>query len=413
MAWNTGDAQDGSTTRSMLYYYNGTSVLEYAYGPDSTQIVSLKAEVGTLWVSLISQDPYNAALDPVGGTGFGIGYVSNAVVLLYWNIVDGRLLRDSGSKSDFHSLQHFTSVPMSPPYNTGSTWVSAKGSLFHYDLAAGGFARSFGAESVVIAGTTYDVQITGVAVVQQKFIALAQLLTAGTTTPVGAAVLQLSGTGLSPNAGSYPGENKLISSRFDLGLPYVPKYWYSFETVLTSPLIAGQSVTMEYSLDDGTTWNACGGSPWQTIGQQRVNLTVQRVNPHVRYRVGLYATGGAVSPVVSSIAAKFAPSNPSAKVWTMTLPCFDQMMFRGQQIDDGYYGQDRMSFLFNIAQQSEVVTFYDNNEPITAGQPTSARTPHTVWVLSADDVRAGQTGGVYNPLRTEGEVQLVLWEVTA
>jgi hypothetical protein len=254
---------------------------------------------------------------------------------------------------------------------------------------------------VVIAGTTYQTHIVGLIAVQQKFVALVQLLDNVSGAPVGGAIMQISGS-TTPNLAVSNTDNKLTSSRIDLGLPYVPKYWYGFEVSLAQAMTVGQQVSMEYSLDDGNTWTATTNSalvgPTTT---SRFTFLVGQVNPHIRYRVGMTATGGAVSPAITAIAAKFAPSNPQASVWAFTAIGLDQLRARNNLILDPS-GKDILAFLFNIAQKSETVTYYDFND--------STRTPHTVWPMTVGQNSMG-IGGTYSPLRAEGELDIVLWEV--
>ena len=159
---------------------------------------------------------------------------------------------------------------------------------------------------------------------------------------------------------------------------------------------------MEFSVDDGVTWVAAAAAVAQGVGTPSSVFLVQRVNPHIRYRVNpVAAAAGSKGPTVYAVSVRFAVANPAASLYRMTILAADNMLQRGQKVDSPGYGKDVLTFLDNIARQNEIVTFY---EPDDSGQ-----TAHSCWVMSLSRPMP-DTEGVYDPRKQEGTVDLVLWE---
>jgi len=384
MSWNISAYLRG-TGPSRIYQYDGTNVTRLADMPDDTFVTGLHPALGYLFITAMESTPFFTS-----GDHAGLYYMIGTSAPVRIDDLDATYLDDIPGAC-FLGYPHFMAALGT------SLFVCTQQRLMRYDLnpLIGGLSRSFG-----------DNAIGGIAGWLQGILSVAGIVY-GIVGQIGVGpggVVKLSGSTFGLVAVGGAAGQRLTSSRFDLGLPYVDKYWYAFE-ITCDGLLAGQSIAMEYSLDDGVTWTACGNSPFSGLGARRFNFLVQQVNPHIRYRVTPIAAASTASPVVHSISARFAPSNPSLKVWQLTVLAQDQVRMRNNQVSD-VSGQDILTYLFNVSKQNETVTFYDNDEPLVAG----GRTPHTVWVMQADQ-DSFNTGGTYNPLRREGELALLLWEV--
>ena len=409
VGWNTGDAIDNSQGRSMVAYYDGTSTVEAAIGADASQIVGLKS-AGVFWVGVIFNDVMASTAVTTAGSEFTLCFMSSGGISGYRNLPDGRLLRNAATFSPFYAMQDWLAIQGVPgPSGGGMTWFGVGPYVWFYNQGQGGTGRAFGRSVITVGGTNYTPHIVGLIAPGDKMVALVLLLDA-TFANVGGAVWQVSGL-TTPNQIADVNDNKLTSGRIDLALPYVDKFWHGFE-VVCDPLVAGQQIQMEYSIDDGAIYTLCQSTaahpnPYSTISGSQPLFLVQRVNPHIRYRIQLVGSGGAVSPRVHAVSAQFAPGNPDLRMWTFTLLCQKNTRLRNNQVD-GTEPRDLLDYLFNISERSEPVTFYDNNEALDS---VGSRRAHTCWVMQVGQTTVN-TSGVYNPLLQEGEVQIMLWETT-
>lgn len=407
VGWNTGAAIDDSQGRSYIYYWDGTNVYEAATGADGAQIVGIKVAASVMWVGVIFNDVFNSSDITTPGSLFTLCYVSGSFLTGYRNLPDGRLLEHAATYSPFTGMQDWCAL-LGTPGNvaSGQTFFGVGPYVWKYDQSAGGVARAFGRSQVTITATNYTPHIVGLIAVGDKLVTLALLLD-GTYANVGGMVWQVSGSS-TPNVAVDSTDNTLTSARIDVGLPYVDKYWYGFE-VVCDPLTANEEIQMEYSLDDGTTWTLCDSTathpnPCTTLSETTPLFLVQATNPHIKYRIKL--TGTTTTPRVHSVSAQFAPGNPNLKMWQFTAQCRLNMRTRNNEVDQTN-PRDVIDFLFNVAQRSETVTFYDSNEALSSG----SRVAHTVWVMQAGQSTLN-TGNAYNPLLQEGDIDLILWEVS-
>lgn len=408
VGWNTGDAFDNSQGTSYVYAYDGTNVTEEASGADAGQIVGLKVADIRFWVGMVFNDVFNSSDLTTSGSQFALCYSNGEQIVGFVNMPDGRLIRNAATFSPMYGMQDWLAIQATPDtVVAGQTFWGVGPYVWRWDQSIGGASRAFGRSSVTIGATSYTPHIVGLVASGDKMIALALLLD-GTFANVGGMVWQVSGLS-TPNLIADTDDNKITSSRLDLNLPYVDKFWYGFE-VTCEPLVNGQQLSMEYSIDDGETWTACSSTtdhpnPYSTVSGTAPFFVVNLVNPHIKYRLQMRGTGGAESPIVHAVSAKFAPSNPDLKVWTMTLVCQRNMKLRNSQVSDTE-PRDLLDYVFQIAQAGQTVSFYDNNEALDSG---GARPNHTVWVMQAAQSTVN-TSGTYNPLLQEGEVEIVCWE---
>ena len=412
VAWNTGDALDNSQSSSFIYGYDGTNVFEEASGADAGQIVGLKVADIRFWVGMVFNDIYNSPELTTPGSQFALCYSNGEQIVGFVNMPDGRLIRNStaGIMSPYYGMQDWLAIQAVPDtVIAGQTYWAVGPYVWRWDQSIGGASRAFGREMVTISGTDYTPHIVGLIAPGDKMVALALLLD-GSFNNVGGMVWQVAGL-TTPNLISDADDNKLTSSRMDLNLPYVDKFWYGFE-VVCDPLSSNQELSMEYSTDDGDTWTVCPSTaahpnPYTTTGGTSPFFPVEVVAPHIKYRIQIRGTSGAASPVVHAISAQFAPSNPNLKVWTLTVSCRKNTRLRNNQVDDTE-PRDVLDFLFNVSHESSPVIFYDSNETVTQGQ----RIAHTVWVMQSSQSTLN-TSNEYKPLLAEGDVELILWETQA
>lgn len=408
VGWNTGDAFNDSQGSSYIYAYDGTNMVEEASGADAGQIVGLKVADIRFWVGMVFNDVFNSPDLTTAGSQFSLCYSNGDQIVGFVNMPDGRLIRHSTTFSPMYGMQDWLAIQSTPDtVVAGQSFFGVGPYVWRWDQSIGGASRAFGRASVSVGGTSYTPHVVGLVAAGDKMVALALLLD-GTFANVGGMVWQVSGLS-TPNLIADADDNKLTSSRLDLSLPYVDKFWYGFE-VTCEPLANGQELSMEYSINDGTTWNSCPSTtihpnPFTTISGTSPLFLVNLVNPHIKYRLQMRATGGATTPIVHAVSAKFAPSNPNLKVWTMTLVCQRNMRLRNNQIDETE-PRDLLDYLFNISQSGQTVDFYDNNETLDSG---GNRVRHSVWIMQAAQSTVN-TSGKYNPLLQEGEVEVVCWE---
>lgn len=389
VAWNSGimtqfvvGGQGGSSLKSTLYKYDGTNVTELVQMPDGVEVVGLKSYLGALYAAAVETDPYTG-----GVTGALYSVIGSTLSRI--DSIDATLMLDAGTTGDPNGG---SGIFIGSPFlmvGIGTHLLISVGNLaWVYDIVNGGLSRAFG-----VASTTG--QIGGMIPLNGRIFTFHGGQVAGSIT-------RLNGTPGVALVPTYSGEGTLTSARMDAGLPYVRKFWYGFEVVF-KPLAVGDKIAFDYSLDDGVTFTACSNSPLTgTSSEKRRTFLVQQSNEHIIYRVTLTPATSDAGPTVVSIAAKYAVVNQNASVYRMTVDCYDKIRNRANAVEDGY-GAEALTYLDNIARANETVTFYEPNDP--------DRTAHTCWVMR-EARHVVNTSGVYVPTLSEGEVDLVLWEVT-
>ncbi len=308
VAWNAGDVLNSSPSRSFIYYYDGTNVFEYTNMGDGAQIVGLKNSYGQLWAAVINEDVFNDAGDNVAGASLELFQITSTITNR-GTLTDAQIKQESTTKSPLTSGQFALATGGTPKSPGGSLFFGSSGLVWRYDYTAGQIvSKSFGSTQISVGGTTYNQIVVGLLAVQGKMVALVELLATAGGAQSGGAVVQLSGA-VNAMTALATGDCQLVSSRQDLGLPYVQKYWHSFEVIFQA-LIAGQSILMEYSLDDGVTWTSCTNfangttNPFSTLGGTKYVALIKQVNAHVRYRVTPAAPG-----------TNQSPTSPAAKIF--------------------------------------------------------------------------------------------------
>lgn len=379
VAWNSGVASTGTQQKARLYKYDGTTVLPFAEMPDGSFVTGLLSYLGVLFVAVLETDPYTGTL--VGALYSIIGGVGPTRI----GTLDAVDIMDTAAGTgDFIEIGN-----PSVMYGTGTfVFIPIGNILWVYDLVNGGLSRCFGSK----AGFTPVGAISGAVATKGRIFTLHGGAVAG-------GVELINGT---PGIAIVPAapEGQMIGSRMDAGLPYVNKFWYGWETVF-KPLLVGDQIAIDYSLDDAATFTACTNSPLVALGgETRLTFLIQKLNPHALYRATLTPANGDGGPIVVSVAAKYIVVNVNASVYQMTVDCYDLIRSRGNKVEDAY-AADALAFLDQIARQNELVTFYEPDDP--------TRTPHTCWVMSAKR-RAQDTSHVFDSKKNEGEVDVVLWE---
>lgn len=382
VSWNTASYTRGANA-SKLYKYDGTNTTFFADMPDGGFVVSMRVVLGFLFILAYESDPFAPVTDKAGLYTIvgGTGPTRVASVDASYN--------DDLTSGAANAYPHFM-------FGQGTgLYICTQQRTMRYDIVTGGISRSFGDDG----GAVGNVWLQGAVAVRGTIFAIAALKGTAAT---GVVKLNPSGAGGLISVSGDVGQ-RITGSRIDLGLPYVDKYWYGIE-VAGEPLIAGQTVKAEYSLNDGATFTACSNSPWNTVGEKRRTFLVQQVNPHIVYRITLVSGVGVASPIIHAVSVRFAPSNPNAHVWRLTTQALDDIRARNNRVMDSTYGEDILAFLHNIAQKSELITFYELDD--------DSRTAHSVWVLTVQQ-SSPMTGNTYSPIRAEGEVDLILWEAVA
>jgi hypothetical protein len=393
LGWNDGGnvpvGAAGSMGQARLFKYDGTNMTTFVDFPNGTMVVGLKSSNGTLYVMVDEQDPLDKSNAPA--TVHAVYAVSGSTITRLSNVDGNSVGGGTGSVYPIGSPTEAEAIGQ-------HVFFPGTGHVTRYDTALGGFSRSLGDDGLPAAAGFIAATMSSLA-----FLSGVGLLCEYGGGVATGGIYNLHGTifGIVPSSAAV-GTCKLTGSRMDAGLPYVGKFWYAWEAIF-SALLAGESVEMEYSIDDGTTWVACGGSPANTVGQTQKAFLIQQQNPHARYRVKLLPNGGVTAgPKLYSVSGRYAVLNPNASVYRMTISALDTIRGRGNQLDLPGYGKDALDYLDNIARKNELVTFYEPDD--------STRTPHTCWVMQYVSPRAS-TSSVYDPKKKEGEGELVLWEV--
>lgn len=393
IAWNDSAGSPGGVGymgRSRLFKYDGTSMIPFADMPDGCVVVGMKSALGILFVETVEEDALDEQNSPPKQI-HSIYFITSSTIGKIGDVTDGVVLA-ANANTYGGSLIMALAVGQ-------SVYFPATGHVWRYDTSIGGLSRSLGDEALPGLVATFSAAVMkGIAYLSGGgLMAMIHDISGGNN----GGIFNLNGTifGIQP---SYPPGNacRLISSRIDGGLPYVDKFWFGIEVIL-DPLIAGDSVTMDYSVDDGVTWVAAAPTVALAAGVKRVLYSVLTVNAHIRYRVKLLAGVASSGPVLHAISPRYAVVNPNASVYRMTVTAYDKTVGRGNAEDQPGYGKDTLDFLDNVARKNELVTFYEPDD--------SSRTPHSCLVMQMSRPM-NNTGSTYDPRKKEGDVDLVLWE---
>lgn len=389
IGWNDASASIGSTGfigKARLFAWSGTALSTLADLPDGTMVVGLKSVSGILLVMCEEQDPLDSQNSPPASVRSLFIVAGGTITRI------GKLYGTTASDSVSNTV-YLGSSTMAVAVGS-SVFIPAQGFCDRYDLDLGGLSTSLGDDGVPASAGFISAIMTGLVLMSGGGL----LVEYGGGLATGG-VYNLNGTinGIVPSTNA-PFAGKLISSRMDAGLPYVNKFWYDIQ-VVCDPLTTGDQIGMEYSLDDGMTWTTCPNSPYATVAGTGISFLVQQPNPHVRYRVHLVAASSK-GPYIHSISPRYVVINPEASVYRMVVACADNTRARNNEVQEDY-AKDALAFLDNVARTSETITFYEPND--------STRTPRTCWVMQMSRA-VSNTSGEYSPDRSEGDVELVLWE---
>jgi hypothetical protein len=394
IGWNDSSGvipTTGYIGKSRLFKYDGTNVTPFADLPDGCMVVGMKSALGILFVMCVEDDVLNDDNSPPKAI-HTVYFITSSAIGRLSDITDARSVgvgvgsvNLNGDLTQAVALGQGVFFPVS-----GHTW--------RYDTAVGGLSRSLG-----------DVGVPAIAGFAAAYMqGLAYMSGGGLLALIngpGAAqggVYNLNGTifGITPSDELNVPACKLSSSRMDAGLPYVQKFWYGIEAIF-DPLIAGDSIDMECSLDDGATWDPCPPSAALVAGQKQALFLVQEVSAHIRYRVHLNAGAASKGPVVHAISARYAVVNPNASIYRFTVMGYDKIVGRGNIEEMPGYGRDVLNYLDLIARGNELVTFYEPDD--------SSRTPRSCFVMQMSRPMAN-TGSGYDSRKKEGDVEVILWE---
>lgn len=395
VGWNDGGlvipGVSGSLNKARLFSYNGSQVSAFVDFPDGAMIVGLKAAAGVLYVEVDEADPLDRSNFPaeVHAT-----YAVTGSTVTRLGPVDG--LSVAGGTGSLYPIGSPTMAVQVGQF----VFFPGTGHVTQYDTVIGAFSRSLGDSGLPALSNTFT-QATMSSLAFLSGIGLLCEYGGGATTG-GIYNLHGSTAGITP---SFPaaGTCQLTGSRMDGGLPYVSKFWYAIDCNLSADLATGESVQMDYSLDDGVTWTACANSPFTTSGENAIAFLVKQVNPHARYRVRPVSNPNvSAGPLITAVSMRYAVVNADASVYRFTVQSNKEMRARNNEVLEPGYGKAMLDYLQAIGMTNELVTFYEPND--------STRTPHTCWVVSVSQATVN-TGGTYDPRIAEGDVAVVLWEV--
>lgn len=396
ISWNDSAGNPGNVGymgRSRLFKYDGTNVTPFADLPDGCVVVGMKSALGILFVECIEEDAVGVQNSPPNPV-HAIYFITSSTIGKIGDVTDG-LISASGAFPMYNgSLTMALAVGQ-------SVYFPSTGHVWRYDTSNGGLSRSLGDDGVPAISPVFSLAaMRGIAYLSGAGMMCAiDDLSGGNN----GGIYNLNGTifGIQPSFAT-PISCRLISSRFDAGLPYVDKFWYGIEAVF-DPLVAGDSITMDYSVDDGVTWVAATLAVALAAGQKRALFSVGVVNAHIRYRVKLVAGVASAGPVLHAVSPKYAVVNANASIYRMTVMGYDKQVGRGNVEEQPGYGKDILDYLDNIARENRLVTFYEPDD--------SVRTPHSCFVMQMNRPMTN-TGSGYDPRKKEGDVELVLWEAT-
>lgn len=215
--------------------------------------------------------------------------------------------------------------------------------------------------------------------------------------------LRLEGTYDTSAAGAQPGDLNggwFTSSAYDAGLPGVKKLWRKVVVDFALPVVA-TSITVAYSLDNGTSWTALASL---TTGSSQPRTRAEfflenRISVSLKLRITLRSTSATRTPVFYGWAVSYVPVPEPNWLWTFTI-----VLSEKQALLDGTTAtvdtEAELTYLKTTYRAKQLVTFVDAEGDVwaTGGVlPGVLIYDMTVWLPD-----------LVQPL--EGEVQLTLLE---
>jgi len=110
----------------------------------------------------------------------------------------------------------------------------------------------------------------------------------------------------------------LETALFDAGLPNVLKVLRSV-TVVHAPLATGQSVQVQYRVEDAGGWVTLGTSSGLGQGAATFTPAGSQTCRQVGVRLTLVGPGGGSTPVIYDVLVRYAPAPPLAREWELAI----------------------------------------------------------------------------------------------
>lgn len=129
---------------------------------------------------------------------------------------------------------------------------------------------------------------------------------------------------LNPSPGSDRRQESgiIYTSIFDGSIPAIDKLFQS--TIINfKKLTTGQSITVEYSIDTGSTWTSLGSASYSVDGGSIVSKTfyfgTAIIAKRIQLRFTLAGNGGMTTPTLQAQSTQYVPVPDYTKAWSITI----------------------------------------------------------------------------------------------
>jgi len=159
------------------------------------------------------------------------------------------------------------------------------------------------------------------------------------------------------NTSAYLTTGNVITGIYNAQKPAVDKLWHSI-TISFKALVAGQSIKVEYSTDDETTWSDIGTA--STVGSKEATFyfPANTTSKRIQLRITL-AGGGSNTPTLYDFIVRFLPLSDGKFEWSLRLNCSDQLVLLDGKTSEPKMPGELRNLLMAARFNNQIIEFQD------------------------------------------------------
>jgi len=139
--------------------------------------------------------------------------------------------------------------------------------------------------------------------------------------------------------------------------PAIDKLWYSAD-VSFEALKTGESVNVQYSIDNGANWVSLGTA--STVGDTSATFYfAENTKSRFIQRRTVLGSGGTTTPIVNDVTFRYKILPHEKQVWSLSLRCSDKLQLKDGKSPEPKYGEELRNLLRIARWKNRVVDFED------------------------------------------------------
>lgn len=199
------------------------------------------------------------------------------------------------------------------------------------------------------------------------------------------------------NTSAYVTTGNIITGSY-VNKPAIDKLWYSV-TLSFEALTTGESIKVEYSIDDETTWTEVGGAGNGTasyssdgaIDKKTFYFSPSTVSRKMQLKITLIGDGSS-TPILKDFVVRYKLEGDDKYLWGLNLKCYNDMVLLDDESKETKTGIELRNLLKTINEKKQTVDFEDIDYWETQLNGAITATDTTITV---DDTRNAPEEGAF------------------